>query len=162
MTEVSSFDNWKLQKRIRVSASVLVDCNILTVTPDSFLSFFILISDSFANNFDFMLSNEGVNFCSDSCRVCMENTHFPLKLNTQCQIIFFNWCYSLVAVYFCKVGRNKICFLCLEKCFVFVKCSPSRICSVECSVCISPLFTASSKALLQCSIYVDLTSQNIC
>lgn len=70
MTEVSSFDNWKLQKQIQVSASVLVDCNVLTVTPDSFLSFFILLPDSFANNLDFMLSNEGVNFCSDSCRVC--------------------------------------------------------------------------------------------
>lgn len=89
MTEVSGSDNWKLQNRIQVSASVLVDCNILTVTPDSFLPFFILLPDSFANNFDFLLSNEGVNFCSDIFRAWMENTHFPLKLNTQCQIIFF-------------------------------------------------------------------------
>lgn len=77
MTEVSSFDNWKLQKQIQ--ASVLVDCSILTVTPDYFLSFFILLPDSFANNLDFMLSNEGVNFCSDSCRMCMKNPLFLLS-----------------------------------------------------------------------------------
>lgn len=77
MTEVSSFDNWKLQKQIQ--ASVLVDCSILTVTPDYFLSFFILLPDSFANNLDFMLSNEGVNFCSDSCRTCMKNPLFLLS-----------------------------------------------------------------------------------
>jgi len=76
--KVSSFDNWKLQMRMRVSACVLVDCNILTVTPDSFLSFFILVFRQFANNLHYMLSHEGVSFWYDSCRVCTQHTDFPL------------------------------------------------------------------------------------
>lgn len=110
MTEVSGFDNWKLQHRTQVSASVLVDCDTLSATPDSFLPFFVLLADSFANNFDFLLSNEGVNFCSEICRVCMENTHFPLKYTVPNYFFLFNWCHSLAAVYFRNVGRKQICF----------------------------------------------------
>ena len=50
---------------------------------------------------------------------------FPQKCH-----FFLNWGYFSVAVYFCNVGRNKTCFLCLEKCFVFVKC-----CSVTYLLC---------------------------
>lgn len=56
---------------------------------------------------------------------------FLFKLNTHCQInFFFKLRLFFSCSLFCNVGRNKTCFLCLEKCFVFVKC-----CSVTYLLC---------------------------
>lgn len=90
---------------------------------------------------------------------------FLVKLNPHFQIIiFFNWGYFSVAVYFCNVGRNKTCFfmpwevLCIYQmllCHIFAL---SNVMCVYHLLCLQQ----SSKSLLQCSIHVDLTSQNIC
>lgn len=89
MTEkASSFGNWKLQKQMQVAACVLVDCNFLTVTPDSFLSFFILVFSLPTTYITCSLTRMSIfkTAVEYVCNVLI----FLFKLNTHCQIVFFS------------------------------------------------------------------------